>query len=117
MQKTNTKKNVSQMPIINALAAGIDVGSKSHYVAIGQEKKHVRQFGCYTKDLHALCKWLKENDIKTVALESTGSYFRPLFILLQDYHLNPVLVNGKYTKNVNGKKTDVLDCQWIQKMH
>jgi transposase len=111
------KKKISQMPIVNDFAAGIDVGSKFHFVAIGQEKGQVKQFGCYTNELHALCKWLKENDVSTVALESTGSYWRPLFILLQEYELNPILVNGKYTKNVSGKKTDVLDCQWIQKMH
>jgi len=105
------------MPVINSSAAGIDVGSKSHFVAIGQEKDDVREFGCYTKDLHELCNWLKSVSVTTVALESTGSYWRPLFLLLQAYELNPVLVNGKYTKNVKGKKTDVLDCQWIQKLH
>lgn len=115
--KQKESKTVDQMPIVNECAAGIDVGSTSHFVAIGQEKDQVKEFGCYTSELHKLCKWLKENEIKTVALESTGSYWRPLFLLLQDYDLNPILVSGKFTKNVTGKKTDVLDCQWIQKLH
>lgn len=98
------------------MVAGIDVGSKSHLVCVNQNEGGVREFGCYTKDLQELCDWLKSNHITTVALESTGSYFKPLFILLQTNGLNPILVNGKFTKNVKGKKTDVLDCQWIQKL-
>lgn len=105
------------MYVVNAFAAGIDVGSKFHYVAIGQLKHQTRKFGCYTEELHNLCQWLNDNGITTVALESTGSYYQALFIMLQTYDLAPILVNGKFTKNVSGKKTDVLDCQWIQKMH
>jgi transposase len=115
--KNYDKKSFEKMSVVNAHAAGIDVGSKSHFVSIGQEKHEVREFGCYTNDLHELCRWLKGNEIDTVALESTGSYWKSLFVLLQDYQLNPILVNGKFTKNVKGKKTDVLDCQWIQKLH
>jgi transposase len=110
-------KKVESLPILNPHAAGIDVGSKSHFIAVGQAADDVREFGVYSEDLHALCKWLKEEDIETVALESTGSYWQNLFILLQDYGLNPILVSGKFTKNVQGKKTDVLDCQWIQRLH
>jgi transposase len=105
------------LAVVNEHAAGIDVGSTSFYVAIGQQRDQVREFGCYTSQIHQLCQWLKQNQITTVALESTGSYWKALFILLQDYELNPILVNGKYTKNVKGKKTDVLDCQWIQRLH
>ena len=106
-----------KMAIVNPRAAGIDVGSKSHFVCINQTEGGVREFGCYTKDLQELCDWLMHNHITTVALESTGSYFKPLLVLLQANGLNPILVNGKYTKNVKGKKTDVMDCQWIQKLH
>ena len=95
----------------------IDVGSKSHFVSIGQQPNDIREFGCYTLELHDLCQWLKDQEITTVALESTGSYWRSLFILLQDYGLNPILVNRRFTKNVKGKKTDMLECQWIQKLH
>jgi len=117
VMKTQTAKDYEKMPMVHLNAAGIDVGSKSHYVAIGQQPEDVREFGCYTNDLHLLCGWLKSVSVQTVALESTGSYWRSLFVLLQAYGLNPILVNGKYTKNVKGKKTDVLDCQWIQKLH
>lgn len=115
--KTQAQKVAERMTVVNPKAGGIDVGSKSHFVAIGQQKDDVREFGCYTQQLHELCRWLKEEQITTVALESTGSYFKSLFVMLQDYGLNPILVNGKFTKNVKGRKTDVLDCQWIQKLH
>lgn len=105
------QKDFEKMAVVNARAAGIDVGSKSHFVAIGQAKEDVREFGCYTDELHELCAWLKSQSIEKVALESTGSYWQPLFIPLQAYELNPILVNGKFTKNVRGRKTDVLDYQ------
>jgi transposase len=115
MKKTG-KKNET-LEVVNSKAAGIDIGSRSHYVAIGQECADVREFGVYSDDLHTLCKWLQSEGITAVALESTGSYWQNLFLLLQDYGLNPILVSGKFTKNVQGKKTDVQDCQWIQKLH
>lgn len=115
--KTKKQKDFEQMPVVNAKAAGIDVGSKTHFVAVGQQKDEVREFGCYTSELHELCNWLMEHSITKVALESTGSYWQPLFIMLQAYGLEPILVNGRFTKNVKGRKTDVLDCQWIQKLH
>ena len=115
--KLNELEKQESMPVVNSKAAGIDVGSKSHFVSIGQQAGDIREFGCYTHELHDLCRWLKEEGITTVALESTGSYWRSLFVMLQDYGLKPILVNGRFTKNVKGKKTDVLDCQWIQKLH
>jgi transposase len=75
-------KKVS-MEIINANAAGIDVGSRSHFVAIGQSKDDVREFGVYNEDLKAIAEWLIENDVKTVAMESTGTYWQSLFAVLQ----------------------------------
>jgi len=115
--KRNSVNDYEKMAIVNPGAAGIDVGSKSHFVCISESEGGTREFGCYTKDLQDLCDWLIENQIQTVALESTGSYFKPLLVLLQANGLNPILVNGKYTKNVKGKKTDIMDCQWIQKLH
>lgn len=119
MSKVNKQKTdrFEKMPVVHFAAAGIDVGSRSHFVAIGQNPEDVKEFGVYTEDLHALCKHLMANGITSVALESTGSYWQPLFVLLQHYQLNPILVNGKFTKNVKGRKTDVQDCQWIQKLH
>src|SRR5438477_6284291 len=115
--KETTAGRFEKMPVVHTHAAGIDVGSRSHFVAVGQTKEDVKEFGAYTDDLHQLCKHLVELGITTVALESTGSYWQPLFVLLQQYKLNPILVNGKFTKNVKGRKTDVQDCQWIQKLH
>ena len=111
------EKSFEKMPVLNLHAAGIDVGSREHYVAIGQGKEHVKKFGVYTSDLQALCLWLVALGITTVALESTGSYWKNLFIMLQQHGLNPILVNGSFTKNLKGRKTDVLDCQFIQRMH
>lgn len=111
------KKKVISLEGIHRHAAGIDVGSRFHYVAIGQEAEDVKKFGVYDEDLTALVEWLKTNGITTVAMESTGSYWQNLFSKLQEADLEVFLCNGKFTKNIKGKKTDVLDCQWIQKLH
>lgn len=105
------------MKVVNAQCAGIDVGSRTHYVAIGQGESEVREFGVYADDLRSLCKWLKESEIITVAMESTGMYWQNLYTELINKGFEVVLTNGKFTKNLNRKKTDVLDCQWIQKLH
>ncbi|MEO9850952.1 MAG: transposase [Reichenbachiella sp.] len=110
-------KSKVSMEIINPNAAGIDVGSRSHFVAINQNKDDVKEFGVYSKDLNNLAKWLIESNIKTVAMESTGSYWQNLYTELEQQGIEVVLVNGKFTKNIQGKKTDVLDCIWIQKLH
>src|ERR1017187_2132333 len=115
--KNKNENRFEKMPIVHLHAAGIDVGSRSHFVAIGQNKEDIREFGIYTENLHDLCKYLASHGITETALESTGSYWQPLFVLLQQYNLHPILVNGKFTKNVKGRKTDVQDCQWIQKLH
>jgi transposase len=111
------KKEQTSMPIVNQNAAGIDVGSRSHFVAVGQGADDVREFGVYSDDLDTLCLWLKEKGVTAVALESTGTYWQNLFVKLLEHGLNPILVSGKFTKNVAGKKTDVQDCQYIQKLH
>ena len=105
------------MAVINPNAAGIDLGSRTHFVAIGQEQKDVKSFGVYAEDLTSLTQWLVESNINTVAMESTGAYWQNLFVELINNGLDVVLTNGKFTKNITRKKTDVLDCQWIQKMH
>jgi transposase len=110
------KKNVS-MKVINPDAAGIDVGSRSHFVAIGQEQSDVYEFGVYNEDLHNLAELLLSKKIKTVAMESTGTYWQNLYTVLRSAGLEVILCNGKFTKNVKGRKTDVQDCQWIQKLH
>lgn len=110
------KKNV-KMQIINPHCAGIDIGSRSHYVAIGQELSEVKEFGVYADDLTAICTHLKLHGITSVAMESTGSYWQNLYVELIKHGFEVVLANGKFTKNIKGKKTDVKDARWIQKLH
>lgn len=105
------------MDVINPNAAGIDVGSRSHYVAVGQDLNQVKEFGVYAEDLTELCKWLKSHKVTTVALESTGDYWQNLFTELIKFGFDVTLVNGKLTKNYKGRKTDVIDCRWIQQLH
>lgn len=105
------------MDVVNTNAAGIDVGSRSHYVAVGQELEDVREFGVYAQDLTALCQWLLECNVTTVAMESTGDYWQNLYTELLGFGFEVVLANGKFTKSAKGKKTDVKDCRWIQKLH
>jgi transposase len=105
------------MEIVNQCAAGIDIGSKSHLVSVGQDPTtDVREYGVYTCDHEKLIIWLKEREISTIAMESTGSYWQTLFAALQCAGFEVILVNGKQIKNVKGK-TDVMDCMWIQKLH
>ena len=110
-------KKILPMEVVNPKAAGIDVGSRSHFVAIGQSSEKVKEFGVYNEDIHALTQWLLQNKITSVAMESTGTYWQALFSTLQKAGLQVILCNGKFTKNIKGKKSDVQDCQWIQKLH
>lgn len=104
------------MNVLNPYAAGIDVGSKSYWVSIGQQENDVREFGVYSSNHQDLICWLKESGITTVAMESTGNYWQTLFSALQQAEFEVLLVHGRQIKNVKGK-TDVKDCQWIQKLH
>ena len=110
------KRNLS-MEMVNPNAAGIDVGSKSHFVSIGQKSGEVKEFGIYTKDHQELITWLTKENIITIAMESTGTYWQTLFTALQSAGFEVLLVNARDIKNVKGKKTDVVDCMWIQKLH
>jgi len=105
------------MDVVNQNAAGIDVGSRSHWTAIGQEDKDIKEFGVYNENLHQLADWFEHHGIKTVAMESTGNYWQNLYAILSARGFEITLCNGKFTKNIKGKKTDVKDCQWIQKLH
>jgi len=111
-----SKKQMT-LEIVNPNSAGIDIGSRSHWVAIGQNAEDVREFGVYSEDAILLCKWLNENHVTSIAMESTGTYWQNLFSTLVVNGFEVILVNGKYTKNKSGKKTDIKDCQWIQKLH
>lgn len=111
------KKKKMEMEVINTNAAGIDVGSRSHYVAVGQSLEDVKEFGVYAEDLVELCEWLLSYGITSVAMESTGDYWQNLYTELLKHGLEAVLCNGKFTKHAKGKKTDVKDCRHIQKLH
>jgi len=111
-----SKKNIS-LEVVNPNAAGIDIGSRSHWVAVGQDAQDVKEFGVYTQDHIELSIWLKKHNVKTIAMESTGTYWQNLFSHLIGEGFEVILVNGRQTKNIKGKKTDILDCQWIQKLH
>lgn len=107
------------LPVINPNAAGIDIGADRHWVSIpvGRDSENVRSFACFTADLYAMANWLKQCGIETVAMESTGVYWIPVFQVLESCGFNVLLVNAHYVKTVPGRKTDVLDCQWLQKLH
>jgi len=111
------EQDVISMEIINPQAAGIDVGSRSHWVAVGQSEQDVREYGVFNEDLFAMADWLEERQVKTIAMESTGTYWQNLYAVLLSRGFQVILCNGKFTKNIKGKKTDIKDCQWIQKLH
>lgn len=119
MKEKPKKLSVRGLERVNLNAAGIDIGSKENYVAIpeGRDTESVRKFGTFTRDNKKLCKWLKKNKIDTVAMESTGVYWIPLYEYLESKRLKVLLVNPRHIKNVQGRKTDVLDCQWLQQLH
>ena len=104
---------------INPHAAGIDVGSRSHFVAVpeGSCEQPVREFTSFTDDLHRMADWLLACGVTTVAMESTGIYWIPVFEILESRGLEVRLVNARHVKNVPGRKSDVLDCQWLQRLH
>lgn len=105
------------MEVVNSNAAGIDIGSRSHWAAVGQLEKDVKEFGVFNEDLYAMADWFEQNQIRTVAMESTGTYWQNLHAVLISRGFCVILCNGKFTKNIKGKKTDIKDCQWIQKLH
>jgi transposase len=104
---------------INLNAAGIDVGDSEMYVAVPEDRdeQFVRVFGTFTRDLAAIAQWLKQCKVTTVAMESTGVYWIPLFEVLVEHGLEVLLVDARKVKNVSGRKTDIEDCQWIQQLH
>jgi len=122
-QKKAFKKKPMRLPKhlvhLNACAAGIDVGSKSHFVAVpeGVDPDPVREFSTFTDDLEHLAYWLISCGVTTVAMESTGIYWIPVFEILESHGFEVKLVNARHVKNVPGRKSDVIDCQWLQQLH
>jgi transposase len=103
---------------INEHAAGIDIGAQSHFVAVPPAScvTPVREFGVFTRDLYAIADWLKECGVTSVAMESTGVYWVPLYEVLEERGFEVKLVDARKVKNVSGRKNDVLDCQWLQEL-
>lgn len=117
--KETEKQNVVLMEMVHAHSAGIDISDTEHVVAVPENigKERVRKFGAMTCDLQLIVLWLKECLIRTVAMESTGVYWKPLFSVLVRAGFEVYLVNSKTVKNVSGRKTDEDDAMWIQKLH
>jgi transposase len=110
---------VPSLSCIEPNAAGIDVGATEIFVAVPQDRDPgpVRSFETFTEDLQRLKSWLQHCGITTVAMESTGVYWIPLFQILERAGLEVCLVNAQHVKHVPGRKSDVIDCQWLQYLH
>src|SRR5208283_5160156 len=110
---------VPRLECIEPNAAGIDIGATEIYVAVPPDRdpNPVRSFPTFTEDLLALAAWLLAGRIRTVAMESTGVYWIPLFQILEARGIEVCLVNSRHVKHVPGRKTDVADCQWLQYLH
>ena len=110
-----SKRKTKRLRIVHPDCAGIDIGKRKHYVAVDPARCEdpVRNFGPFTRDLEALANWLTECEVKIVAMESTGVYWITLYEILDRHGFEVHLVNPRATKHVSGRKSDVLDCEWI----
>lgn len=121
MGKRRSKKRVEEEELaqINPNAAGLDIDDDAVWAAVpaSRAEKPVQRFSTFTCDLHSLAKWLQVCGIKTVAMESTGVLWMPIYEILEQYGFEVYLVHARASKNVSGRKSDVSDCQWIQQLH
>jgi transposase len=124
--KKSTKKSVAkqsrsnfQLIQMNPCVAGIDIGARSVFICIGfaDGYQEIREYLTFTEDLKNMLTWIQKCGIKSVAMESTGVYWIPVYDILAQAGLEVLLVNAYYLKTVPGRKTDVKDCQWIQQLH
>jgi transposase len=118
-RKQQKQSDQAMLPVLRPNAAGIDIGATEIYVAVPADRdpQHVRCFPTFTQDLYGLADWLTQCGIETVAMESTGVYWIPLFQILEERGFAVYLVNARHVKNVPGRRTDVSDCQWLQFLH
>jgi len=107
------------LEVVHPHAAGIDVGNSAHYVAVRPERdpQPVRRFECFTADLRRLADWLQSCGVMTVAMQSTGVYWIPLYEILEERGFEVYLVNARHTRNLPGRKSDVQESQWLLKLH
>ena len=119
LKRRKAEAEKAGLPVVHRHAAGIDVGSTFHMVAVPPERdsQPVRAFRSFTGDLHRLADWLEKTGITTVAMESTGVYWIAVYEILEARGFEVLLVNARDVKNVPGRKTDVKDAQWIQRLH
>jgi transposase len=112
-------KDMDALSMVNPRAAAIDIGSTMHMAAINPntDDNPVRAFGTFTGDLHEMARWFKACDVTSVAMESTGVYWIPAYEILEQHGFHVILVNARYAKNVPGRKTDVSDAAWLQRLH
>jgi transposase len=106
-------------PCLEPNAGGIDIGAREIFVAVPPDRDEhpVRVFDTFTEDLHTMAQWLKACGITTVAMESTGVYWIPLYDVLEAHGIRPCLTNARHMKNVPGRRTDWHECQWLQYLH
>ena len=118
-RKAKSQATHSGMAVVNPNAAAIDIGATIHVAAVGADRASdpVRSFGTFTADLHRLADWFAECGVKTVVMESTSVYWIPIFELLDERGFEVILVNARDAKHVPGRKTDVSDAQWLQRLH
>jgi transposase len=117
--KKERRASTSLLERIQPDAAGIDCGEKSHFVAVPPDRdpQPVREFRTFTRELYRLADWLAQCGVKTVAMESTGVYWIPVYEILEQRGFEVVLVNARDVHNVRGRKSDVSDCEWLQQLH
>jgi hypothetical protein len=113
------RDEMMSLNVVHANAAGIDIGNAAHYVAVPPDRdaEPVRTFQCFTEDLHKMADWLAQCGIVTVAMQSTGVYWLPVYEILVQRGFEVFLVNARHTKNLPGRKSDVQECQWLMKQH
>jgi len=119
-KRKNKKVDPTTIPVVREQAAGADLGSTEHWVAAPPDPDgtpNVRTFGTTTKQIEEMASWLRERGVASIAMESTSVYWIPVFEILEQRGLEVVLVNARHLHSVPGRKTDMLDCQWIQRLH
>jgi transposase len=118
-RKRNKGMCLEDRPVLEPNAAGIDVGAREMFVAVppGRNEHPVQVFATFTEDLERLADWLLQCGVTTVAMESTGVYWIPLYEILEQRGIRPCLVNARHMKNVPGRRTDWHECQWLQFLH
>jgi len=119
VKQTAPKVDWKALEVVHPNAAGIDIGGQEHWVAISPEndEQPVRCFECFTADLERMADWLVSRGVGSVAMQSTGVYWMPVFEILQQRGMAVYLVNARHTKNLPGRKSDVAECQWLLKLH